>query len=167
VIGSFFSLRKILPPQDLKICGPHRKKIFSIHSGPARVSSKSKITLSTHAWKNGYHSRLDEVAGARLASRGLGIARLEQNGAMGGQGPDTSLIVLTIGHSTRSLEEFMELLKAHGVTRVVDVRTVSRSRRKPKFNRETFPEALAAAGIGSLHTYPSETLQMKFEPDQG
>ena len=86
---------------------------------------------------------------------------------MGGQGPDTSLIVLTIGHSTRSLEEFMELLKAHGVTRVVDLRMVSRSRRKPKFNRETLPEALAAAGIGSLHTYPSETLQMKFEPHQG
>ena len=86
---------------------------------------------------------------------------------MGGQGPVTALIVLTIGHSTRSLEEFTELLKAHGVTRVVDVRTASRPRRNPKFSRETLPEALAAAGIGYLHTYPSETLQMKFEPDQG
>ena len=86
---------------------------------------------------------------------------------MGGQGPVTALIVLTIGHSTRSLEKFLELLKAHGMTRVVDVRTVRRLRRNPKFNRETLPEALAAAGIGSLHTYPSETLQMKFEPDQG
>jgi len=86
---------------------------------------------------------------------------------MGGQGPVTALIVLTIGHSTRSLEEFTELLKAHGVTRVVDVRTASRPRRNPKFIRETLPEALAAAGIGYLHTYPSETLQMKFEPDQG
>ncbi len=53
------------------------------------------------------------------------------------------------------------------MTRVVDVRTVSRSRRNPKFNRERFPEALAAARISYLHTYPSETLQMKFEPDQG
>jgi hypothetical protein len=143
------------------------RRFFSIHSGRARVSSKSKITLSTHASKNGYHSRLDEVAGVRLASRGHRLARLEQNGAMGGQGPDTSLIVLTSGHFTRSLEESTELFKAHGVTRVVDVRTVPLSRRNPKFNRETFPEPLAAAGIGSLHTYPSEILQMKFEPDQG
>src|SRR5262252_5146824 len=37
-------------------------------------------------------------------------------------------IVLTIGHSTRGIEEFISLLQAHGVTRVVDVRTVPRSR---------------------------------------
>ena len=53
------------------------------------------------------------------------------------------------------------------MTRVVDVRTVPPPRRNPQFNRETMPVGLAAAGIGSLHTFPSETLQMKFEPDQG
>jgi len=44
---------------------------------------------------------------------------------------EASLIVLTIGHSTRSLEEFISLLRAHGVTRVVDVGTVRRSREQP------------------------------------
>ncbi len=59
--------------------------------------------------------------------------------------------VLTIGHSTRSIEEFIGLLKAHGVTRVVDVRTVPRSRHNPQFNRDTLPASLKAAGIGYTH----------------
>jgi uncharacterized protein (DUF488 family) len=64
---------------------------------------------------------------------------------------DSGPLVLTIGHSTRSLEEFVQLLKAHGVTQVVDVRTVPRSRHNPQFNRETLPENLKAAGLGYLH----------------
>ena len=44
-------------------------------------------------------------------------------------------IVLTVGHSTRTLEEFIAVLQAHGATRVVDVRTVPRSRHNPQFNR--------------------------------
>jgi uncharacterized protein (DUF488 family) len=58
------------------------------------------------------------------------------------------MLVLTIGHSTHTLEAFIGLLQAHGVTRVVDVRTVPRSRRNPQFNRETLPAALGPAGIG-------------------
>lgn len=61
------------------------------------------------------------------------------------------LHVLTVGHSTRSLEAFAGLLRAHGAEHVVDVRTVPRSRRNPQFNRETLPEALAAYGIGYMH----------------
>ena len=59
--------------------------------------------------------------------------------------------VLTVGHSTRSLEEFLGLLVAHCVTQLVDVRTVPRSRRNPQFNTETLPSALAAANIGYAH----------------
>ncbi len=61
------------------------------------------------------------------------------------------MVVLTIGHSTRSLAEFIGLLRAHGVQKVVDVRTVPRSRHNPQFNRETLPVDLAAAGIGYVH----------------
>jgi hypothetical protein len=49
----------------------------------------------------------------------------------------TPPVVLTIGHSTRSIEEFIRLLKAHGVRRVIDVRTIPRSRHNPQFNRDT------------------------------
>ena len=48
---------------------------------------------------------------------------------------EPSIVVLTIGHSTRTLEEFIGLLQAHGATRVVDVRTVPRSRHNPQFNK--------------------------------
>ena len=65
--------------------------------------------------------------------------------------PPESPIVLTIGHSTRTIEEFIALLQAHAVTRVVDVRTVPRSRHNPQFNRETLPVSLQPAGIGYVH----------------
>lgn len=60
-------------------------------------------------------------------------------------------IVFTIGHSTRSLAEFVSLLRAHAVTQLIDVRTVPRSRHNPQFNRDTLPDALASAGIGYRH----------------
>ena len=59
--------------------------------------------------------------------------------------------IFTIGHSTRSLEEFIRLLRAHGVTRVIDVRTVPRSRHNPQFNRPDLSASLQAAGIGYTH----------------
>jgi len=64
------------------------------------------------------------------------------------EGPPT---VLTIGHSTRTIEEFIGLLKTHDATWVVDVRTVPRSRRNPQFNRDTLPGSLTAAGIAYTH----------------
>jgi uncharacterized protein (DUF488 family) len=59
--------------------------------------------------------------------------------------------VLTIGHSTRSLEEFIALLTTHRVTRVVDVRTVPRSRHNPQFNKTSLPKSLKKVGIGYVH----------------
>ena len=59
--------------------------------------------------------------------------------------------ILTVGHSTRRLDDFLHLLEAHKVKLIVDVRTVPRSRHNPQFNRETLPEALQSAGISYLH----------------
>jgi uncharacterized protein (DUF488 family) len=58
------------------------------------------------------------------------------------------LVVYTIGHSTRILDGLVELLNAHGVKQLADVRTIPRSRRNPQFNMETLPEALQGFGIG-------------------
>lgn len=60
-------------------------------------------------------------------------------------------IVMTVGHSTRSLEEFVHLLEAHGVRQVVDVRTVPRSRHNPQFNKTSLPKALKKTGLRYLH----------------
>lgn len=61
------------------------------------------------------------------------------------------LLILTVGHSTRPIEEFVQLLSAHQVTRLIDVRTVPRSRTNPQFNRDTLPESLRPVGIGYEH----------------
>jgi hypothetical protein len=61
------------------------------------------------------------------------------------------LVVFTIGHSTRAISEFIRLLKAHGVRRVIDVRTVPRSRHNPQFNRDELSPALHGARIHYRH----------------
>ena len=60
-------------------------------------------------------------------------------------------VVLTIGHSTRTWKGFLDLLRAHGVKRVVDVRSIPRSRHNPQFNREILSAKLQAARIGYVH----------------
>ena len=57
----------------------------------------------------------------------------------------------TVGHSTHALDEFVALVRAHGVTTIADVRKLPRSRRHPHFNVDTLPDALAAAGLGYTH----------------
>jgi uncharacterized protein (DUF488 family) len=60
-------------------------------------------------------------------------------------------MILTAGHSTRSLEELRGLLQAHGVELLVDIRTIPRSRRNPQFNLESLPSDLQAVGIDYIH----------------
>jgi uncharacterized protein (DUF488 family) len=66
--------------------------------------------------------------------------------------PRLTTIIYTIGHSTRSAEALIALLREAGVDLLVDVRTVPRSRFNPQFNTDVFPKALAEAGIGYRHT---------------
>lgn len=60
-------------------------------------------------------------------------------------------IIFTIGHSTRSFQELVDLLRAHGVERLVDVRTIPRSRHNPQFNRETLSKALHNRRLSYRH----------------
>ena len=57
----------------------------------------------------------------------------------------------TIGHSNRSLDDFVELLTEPHVDRVVDVRKIPRSRSNPQFNQDALPDALGAFGISYEH----------------
>ncbi len=61
------------------------------------------------------------------------------------------LVVFTIGHSTRTWKAFLELLRVHDIKRVVDVRSIPRSRHNPQFNRETLSMKLRSARIGYVH----------------
>jgi uncharacterized protein (DUF488 family) len=57
----------------------------------------------------------------------------------------------TIGHSTRSIQDFVELLRQAEVQLVVDVRTVPRSRTNPQYNGDVLPETLSEFQIGYTH----------------
>jgi len=57
----------------------------------------------------------------------------------------------TVGHSTRTLAQLIELVAAHAVERLIDVRTLPRSRHNPQFNQGAIEAPLAAAGIDYEH----------------
>lgn len=57
----------------------------------------------------------------------------------------------TIGHSNRSIDELLDLLRLHGIGQVVDVRTAAGSRRNPQFMRDELTNALEAHGIAYTH----------------
>lgn len=59
--------------------------------------------------------------------------------------------VWSVGHSSRSLDELVGLLEAHGIRTVADVRTVPKSRRHPHFRSEALAESLPERGIGYVH----------------
>lgn len=59
--------------------------------------------------------------------------------------------ILTIGHSTRSIQEFIDLLKQYQVKEVVDVRSFPGSRKFPWFNKENLPNELSDSSISYCH----------------
>lgn len=61
------------------------------------------------------------------------------------------MTIYTIGHSTRSFEDFVALLRAHHVHQIADVRAFPRSRRHPHFNLESLERALPTCGVGYRH----------------
>jgi uncharacterized protein (DUF488 family) len=60
------------------------------------------------------------------------------------------LTIYTVGYSTRSIEEFIEILKAYGITLLIDVRAIPRSRHNSQFNKETLSSTLKLCGTKYL-----------------
>jgi uncharacterized protein (DUF488 family) len=59
--------------------------------------------------------------------------------------------IWTVGHSTRLIDEFTDVLRAHGIRLLVDVRTIPRSRHNPQFNADRLAESLKQTGLSSVH----------------
>ena len=59
--------------------------------------------------------------------------------------------IYTIGHSTRTFDEFVEILKAHAISTLVDIRTIPKSRHNPQFNKDSLEPNLKKEGITYLH----------------
>lgn len=55
--------------------------------------------------------------------------------------------IYTIGHSTRPIEEFIELLQAHEIRQLADIRTIPKSRHNPQYGQEALSQSLAEADI--------------------
>ena len=77
---------------------------------------------------------------------------------------DQGLAIWTVGHSTRSIEEFNQILTSHKIKALVDVRTFPGSRRYPQFNREALASSLEAIGIQYVHE-PKLGGRRKARPD--
>ncbi len=75
----------------------------------------------------------------------------KDSSAQGDKSGKPSPVIFTVGHSTRRLEEFVDLLRSFGIERVVDIRTIPRSRHNPQFNRETLGKFLRNRRIGYRH----------------
>jgi uncharacterized protein (DUF488 family) len=60
-------------------------------------------------------------------------------------------VVFTIGHSTRPVEEFIDILKGHDIKKVVDIRTIPKSRHNPQFNQDALKESLRDSKIHYTH----------------
>jgi uncharacterized protein (DUF488 family) len=88
--------------------------------------------------------------GRQLAARPASVIHNESD-AMQSERDVRPRVVLTIGHSTRSIAEFVRLLTAHRVRGLIDVRTIPRSRHNPQFNRSDLSSVLRRAGIHYRH----------------
>src|SRR5437773_11253086 len=72
--------------------------------------------------------------------------------------------IWTIGHSTRTIDDFISLLEENGIKALVDVRSLPGSKRYPQFNREALSESLNARGIRYEH-FPELGGRRKSKPD--
>lgn len=59
--------------------------------------------------------------------------------------------VFTIGHSTREIDVFIELLKSHAITQLVDIRTIPKSRHNPQYGQSKLEKSLKQHGIEYLY----------------
>lgn len=81
------------------------------------------------------------------------------------------LVVFTIGHSTRTLEDFINLLREYGIQQLIDVRTIPKSRHNPQFNQADLRKALKnkrinyrhMKGLGGLRHAKKDSINMAWE----
>jgi len=64
---------------------------------------------------------------------------------------EQKIVVFTVGHSTRPIEEFIGLLKSNGIRQLIDIRTIPKSRRNPQFSADNLAASLHSAQIGYVH----------------
>ena len=79
------------------------------------------------------------------------LGKRDAHREIGGRQAFKGATVYAIGHSTRKIQEFIEILRAHNVDTLVDIRTIPKSRHNPQFNGNDLALSLCQAGIGYIH----------------
>src|SRR6185437_3719123 len=100
------------------------------------------------------HPALQDTKRRRASSSDSSEGRTNVNEGFIGdklKGNTRRVTLWTVGHSTRSLDDFIALLQAHGIRRLVDVRTIPRSCHNPQFNKDQLPESVKQADIQYIH----------------
>ena len=112
-----------------------------------RAVLKSDDFAATHD-ERGLHAAVDFGRSTADVTASMALIAVEKKEK---RRPKRSTVVLTIGHSTRTIDEFIGLLQPHAVSLVVDVGTVPRSRYNPQFNKDSLPDSLGTVGLRYVH----------------
>src|SRR5689334_22764966 len=108
-----------------------------------RVDSSNPARARSLAFLNGVRPPTPACSDMTAASRKSRSASPTWSGSL--RDVKTPQAIMTIGHSTRAIDEFINLLKEHGVKRLVDIRTVPRSHHNPQFDGDELPNSLRSA----------------------
>lgn len=76
--------------------------------------------------------------------------------------------ILTIGHSNRPIDDFLHMLRAHGVARLIDIRTIPKSRHNPQFNQENLKTVFSYThmpGLGGLRHPRKDSINAAWRND--
>jgi Protein of unknown function, DUF488/Oxidoreductase molybdopterin binding domain len=120
-----------------------------LHGAPLRLRVAARIHHGeVHPRDRVYRGLHNHWPGPRRLARRLSVFQPGSGNLI--QNVCTST-VLTIGHSTRAWKVFLDLLRAHRVERVIDVRSIPGSQHNPQFNQDTLCTKLRAARIGYVH----------------
>jgi uncharacterized protein (DUF488 family) len=118
-------------------------------SNPAQPTNFGAVVIAKNKQSKPKAPRPAKIAAKRAAPAKINSAAMTRAVAPG-TNPD-KLTVLTIGHSTRTIEEFVSILQVHGVELLVDVRSIPKSRRVPQFNSDALAASLREKGIEYAH----------------
>jgi uncharacterized protein (DUF488 family) len=107
-----------------------------------------RLPLSSPLFRR--RSRILRCTAARLLRQRSLLHYDEQE--MKARGTKNTLTIFTIGHSTHTIEYFIELLHSNGVKQLIDIRTIPKSRHNPQFNSDALATSLRAARIRYVHS---------------
>ena len=140
---------------DLRVVGPEHEPLRSLVTAAATNARRRMCRPDGEiSQSNGtrHTTRMAKISSTCCCQDGDERFERSHPSTIGGadflRDETTSCRAFTVGHSTRSIEEFISLLIGHEITQLVDVRTVPKSRHNPQFETHALEKSLRSCGIG-------------------